>query len=298
MLKFVGAAMLYLVHGFPALGTTVYEVKDRGADVGRDVDTIFQCLDASARHNLLFLIIIVADSPFVQRTLDSIVSDALAEFPSPSERRMFQLPSVQGGFGNAQQIGDLAVSQAPLAGFADDADQVGVILGGRVTATIADTPLITEWRAPLTFSLDRQSDVGRNIFFCLLILVYHIARIPFVGSRHMLLATSVEARRANRSGQRAADHQFKDGLTMAQDAEMTGMPPTSEPVCRSGPAERMRLHRQRRRRGLRCLTIELHEKEIDGLIRRGLLQQETRNNSNAILEALYAHFERTLGQTP
>jgi hypothetical protein len=75
-----------------------------------------------------------------------------------------------------------------------------------------------------------------------------------------------------------------------------GMP--LELVCRSRPAERMRLHRQRRRRGLRCLTIELHEKEIDGLIRRGLLQQETRNNANAILEALYAHFERTLGQTP
>ncbi|MGB8823279.1 MAG: hypothetical protein WCD25_07795, partial [Pseudolabrys sp.] len=32
-------------------------------------------------------------------------------------------------------------------------------------------------------------------------------------------------------------------------------------------AERMRRHRQRQRKGLRCLRIELHEMEIDELIR-------------------------------
>jgi hypothetical protein len=34
-------------------------------------------------------------------------------------------------------------------------------------------------------------------------------------------------------------------------------------------AERMRRHRERRRQRLRCLTIELRDGEIEGLIRRG-----------------------------
>ena len=64
---------------------------------------------------------------------------------------------------------------------------------------------------------------------------------------------------------------------------------------RSPAAERMRLHRERRRRGLRCLMVELRETEVDALIRGGLLEQETRNNRNAVLKALYRHFNRTLG---
>jgi hypothetical protein len=35
--------------------------------------------------------------------------------------------------------------------------------------------------------------------------------------------------------------------------------------------------REHRRQGLRCLTIELRETEIDTLIRRGLLKSKTRN---------------------
>ena len=51
---------------------------------------------------------------------------------------------------------------------------------------------------------------------------------------------------------------------------MTAMP--------SPAAERMRRHRQRQRKGLRCLRIELQEMEIDELIRKGLLRSETRND--------------------
>ena len=69
-------------------------------------------------------------------------------------------------------------------------------------------------------------------------------------------------------------------------------------LTRSPGAARMRLHRERRWRGLRCLTIELRETEVDALIRGGLLEQETRNDRNAVLEALYGHFNRTLGPTP
>ena len=68
--------------------------------------------------------------------------------------------------------------------------------------------------------------------------------------------------------------------------------------ARSPAAERMRLYRERRRRGLRCLMVELHETDVDALIRGGLLEQGTRNDRDAVLKALYGHFSRTLGPTP
>ena len=49
-------------------------------------------------------------------------------------------------------------------------------------------------------------------------------------------------------------------------------------------AARMRLHRDRRRRGLRCLTIELRETEIDALIRIGLLEER----SHDVVKPTYA----------
>jgi hypothetical protein len=57
----------------------------------------------------------------------------------------------------------------------------------------------------------------------------------------------------------------------------------------------MRRFRDRRRHGLRCLTIELRETEIDALIRKRLLNSETRNDPGAICDAIYVHFEQTLG---
>ena len=85
---------------------------------------------------------------------------------------------------------------------------------------------------------------------------------------------------------------------MPHDIKITTMPPTTEPVMRSSAAERMRLHRERRRLGLRCLVIELHATEIDTLIRMGLLKRETRNDRNAIIRALYAFFDCTLNPMP
>ena len=70
--------------------------------------------------------------------------------------------------------------------------------------------------------------------------------------------------------------------------------PSAEPGSRSPAAERMRRHRQRRRDGIRCLVIELRETEIDELIRKGLLRPETRNDTSAIIDALYSHLESTL----
>ena len=72
------------------------------------------------------------------------------------------------------------------------------------------------------------------------------------------------------------------------------MPPTVERST-SRAAERMRLHRERRRNKLRCLTIELREREIDALIKMGLLKPETRNVTYDVQMALYAFLEKTLG---
>ena len=85
---------------------------------------------------------------------------------------------------------------------------------------------------------------------------------------------------------------------MTYDAEMTSTPPTTGPVALSPAAERMRLFRERRRKGLRCLTIELRETEIDALIRNGMLNAEMRDDPIAVSEALYAHLDQTLGSGP
>ena len=85
---------------------------------------------------------------------------------------------------------------------------------------------------------------------------------------------------------------------MTHDAELTVAPPATKPAIPSAAAERMRRHRERRRDGLRCLTIELRETEIDALVRMGLLKREMRNDANAIIEALYAFLDRTLGSVP
>jgi hypothetical protein len=65
----------------------------------------------------------------------------------------------------------------------------------------------------------------------------------------------------------------------------------------SSAALRMRRHRERRRRKLQCLTIELRKREIDALVRKGILEAETRNNRQAIKLALYSFLDGTLGLT-
>ena len=49
----------------------------------------------------------------------------------------------------------------------------------------------------------------------------------------------------------------------------------------------MRRHRERRREGLRCVTIELRETEIDALVRNGFLKTDARNDLRSIEMALY-----------
>jgi hypothetical protein len=62
----------------------------------------------------------------------------------------------------------------------------------------------------------------------------------------------------------------------------------------SSAAERMRRHRQRRLDGLRCITIELCDPEIDVLVSEGLLAHENRDDTDEIKMALYRLFELVL----
>ncbi len=63
-----------------------------------------------------------------------------------------------------------------------------------------------------------------------------------------------------------------------------------------GSAERMRTLRERRRHGLRCVTVELYDREVASLVRRGLLLARDAGDRNAIRNALYRLLERTLCQ--
>jgi hypothetical protein len=53
-------------------------------------------------------------------------------------------------------------------------------------------------------------------------------------------------------------------------------------------------HRERRRRGLRFLGVELREREIEALIRRGRLDPNHRANSAEVRQALYGFLNHYL----
>ena len=80
---------------------------------------------------------------------------------------------------------------------------------------------------------------------------------------------------------------------MSHDPEISNVEATVP--TRSGAAERMRAHRDRRRAGLRCVVVQLRETEIDVLIRKGLLKADARKDLYAVRNALHGHFDRTLG---
>ena len=56
---------------------------------------------------------------------------------------------------------------------------------------------------------------------------------------------------------------------------------TVMPRC-PAPAERMRLHQKRRRRGYRHVGIMLHVTEIEALLRKGYLPPDQRENIRAL----------------
>jgi hypothetical protein len=81
------------------------------------------------------------------------------------------------------------------------------------------------------------------------------------------------------------------------DTETTATPTAIEPPPPSAAAKRMRLHRERRRQGLRCLTIELRETDVAELIKRGFLRSEDQNEAEAVRKALYLFLDRAVEAT-
>ena len=63
---------------------------------------------------------------------------------------------------------------------------------------------------------------------------------------------------------------------------------TETTAVRSPGAARMARYRARRRKGLRCLLIELTEAEVGALIRRGFVYPGDRPDPAAIRRGLYA----------
>lgn len=59
-------------------------------------------------------------------------------------------------------------------------------------------------------------------------------------------------------------------------------------------AHRQATHRERRRRGLKCVTVEIRDREITELVRRGLLAEADQGRRAVIAEALHRHLDATL----
>jgi hypothetical protein len=59
----------------------------------------------------------------------------------------------------------------------------------------------------------------------------------------------------------------------------------------SSAAERMRLYRERRRRGLSCVKVQLRRTEVDALIARGLLEPADRQDRGVLAAALHRYLD-------
>ena len=81
---------------------------------------------------------------------------------------------------------------------------------------------------------------------------------------------------------------------MAKDSGTLEASPAETEPSLSASALRMRLHRERRRRGLLCFRIELTENVINELIRRKRLSADYRANPNAVGQALQRYLDYTM----
>jgi hypothetical protein len=62
----------------------------------------------------------------------------------------------------------------------------------------------------------------------------------------------------------------------------------------SSSTQRMRVHRKRRHRGMRCVRIQVHMTEIDALIRKGYLDPKSRDDRDAVDAAIGAFVDDAL----
>ena len=69
--------------------------------------------------------------------------------------------------------------------------------------------------------------------------------------------------------------------------------PEKVQAARARATERMR---RRRNQGMRSYILELQDAEIAALVRRGLLAPGEQTDRAAVLKAMYAFLDRTLGR--
>jgi hypothetical protein len=84
------------------------------------------------------------------------------------------------------------------------------------------------------------------------------------------------------------------GALMVHDLETAKTSPAPKEPSRSAAALRMRRHRARRRKGLRCLLIELRNAEIEEFIRRKRLSAGDREDPEALRRTLREYLHDTL----
>ena len=73
-------------------------------------------------------------------------------------------------------------------------------------------------------------------------------------------------------------------------ASENSMTSESVPVVSAG-ARRMRWYRERRRRGITCIKVELLRREVDALIACGLLKPAERQDRGALAAALHRYLD-------
>ena len=61
---------------------------------------------------------------------------------------------------------------------------------------------------------------------------------------------------------------------------------STTPADSRSSAARTRRHRERRRQGTRCITVDVNESEVGALVARGYLAEETRGEHAAIKAAI------------
>lgn len=83
-------------------------------------------------------------------------------------------------------------------------------------------------------------------------------------------------------------------MEQVQQEQSTQIAVASAGFKKATAADRVRRHRERRRDGLRCITIELRDTEVEALVKHSLLKPDQRENRSAILSALYAFLDEKL----
>ena len=78
---------------------------------------------------------------------------------------------------------------------------------------------------------------------------------------------------------------------MAKDPGTSEASPAETEPSLTASALRMRKHRERRWRNLRCVMVEFREREIDALIRRAGLPPDDRADHAAIRKDFYGFFD-------